>query len=174
MSARVRPPKSALKPDDRPETRGRKTGEITPEMIEHARKLLEDGRMPGKLIWKISGFSGEKPCRKALSESIAGGKNYSWVQLFTFCAVRKMQKSPELAKSIPTVLCGDCPFFTPDDCLTRVNNCYLRFGTCSESGSRTERCSHCVYGIYEDSCYPDQDYIVHEGRHIKNGSKRKR
>jgi len=160
-------------PENITETRGRKPFTPTQEQIERACQLLETGKIPGKMLWRITGFSGEKTCRKALSEHLMGSPDYSWVQLYTYCAVRKMQESPESAKSIPTVLCGDCPFFTPDEHLTRINNCYLRFGDCSESGSRTERCSHCIYGIYEDSCYPDQDYIVHEGRHIKNGPKRK-
>ena len=160
-------------PDDRPETRGRKPSAVPREQIDHACRLLETGRIPGKLLWRIAGFTGEKACRKALSEHLLGSPDHPWVHLFTYSAVRKMQESPESAKSIPTVLCGDCPFFRADEYLTRINNSYIRFGTCSESGSRTERCSHCIYGIYEDSCYPDQDYIVHEGRHL-NGSKRNR
>lgn len=160
-----------LLPDDRPETRGRKPSAVPPEQLEHACRLLETGKIPGKLLWKIAGFTGEKACRKALSEHLLGSPDHPWVHLYTSSAVRKMQESPESARTIPTVLCGDCPFFTPDDRLTRVNNCYLRFGTCSETGDRTERCSHCVYGIYEDSCYPDQDYIVHEGRHLKHGKR---
>ena len=161
-------------PDERPETRGRKPIEIPQEKIEHACSLLASGKFPGKLIWRIAGFPGETTCRKTLSNYLLGSPGYTWIQMYTYCAVKRMQESPEYAKSNPTILCGDCPFFKPDEHLTRVNNCYLRFGDCSESGSRTERCSHCIYGIYENSCYPDQDYIVHEGRHIKNGSKRKR
>ena len=172
MALRARKPVPPV-PDDRPETRGRKRIDIPQDRIERACELLATGKFPGKILWRITGFPGETTCRKTLSSHLLGSPDYTWVQMYTFCAVRRMQASPESARTIPTILCGDCPFFTPDDHLTRVNNCFIRFGNCSESGSRTERCSHCIYGIYEDSCYPDQDYIVHEGRHIKNGPKHK-
>lgn len=172
MTARARKTAPPI-PEDRPETRGRKPIIIPQEQIDRACELLATGKFPGKMLWRITGFPGETTCRKTLSNHLLGSPEHTWVEMYTFCAVRKMQESPESAKSIPTVLCGDCPFFTADAYLTRVNGCYLRFGSCSESGSRTERCSHCIYGIYEDSCYPDHDYIVHEGRHIKKHVKRK-
>ena len=84
----------------------------------------------------------------------------------TYCAVRKMQGSKEFARLFPTVLCGDCPLFTPEPYLTRKSDgrC-LRYGKCSESGQRLERCDHCVYGIYDPPDDPDDD-TLHIGRHI--------
>ena len=160
-------------PGERPETRGRKPIPIPQEQIDRACELLASGKIPGKMLWRITGFPGETTCRRTLSEHLLGRQDGTWVQMYTFCAVKRMQESPDYAKSIPTILCGDCPFFQADEYLTRINNAYIRFGTCAESGSRTERCSYCIYGIYEDSCYPDHEYIVHEGRHIKQHVKRK-
>ena len=161
-------------PEERQETRGRKPIAVPQENINRALDLLANGKVPGKMLWRVTGFPGETTCRKTLSRQLLGSPDHTWVQMYTFCAVRKMQSSPELAKSIPTILCGDCPFFRSDDHLTKLPGWrHIRFGTCSESGQRTERCSHCIYGIYEDSCYPDQEYVIHEGRHIKHVPKRK-
>lgn len=173
MSKSVRKRKVPPIPEDRPETRGRKRIIIPQEQIDHACELLASGKIPGKMLWRITGFPGETTCRKTLSSHLLGSPDHTWVEMYTFCAVRRMQSSPEYAKSIPTILCGDCPFFKSDEYLTKLpGGRYIRFGSCSESGQRTERCSHCIYGIYENSCYPDQDYVVHEGRHIKNAPKR--
>lgn len=174
MAKRVRKTAPPV-PEAVQETRGRKPIIIPQEKIDRACELLATGKIPGRMLWRVTGFPGETTCRKTLSSHLLGTPNHTWIEMYTFCAVRRMQSSPEYARSIPTILCGDCPFFQSDDCLTRLpGGRYVRFGTCSESGERTERCSHCGYGIYENSCYPDQDYVVHEGRHIKNAPKRNR
>lgn len=131
----------------RKETRGQKRREFPESMVQNAIRHLRDGTVPPTFIYEVAGFPSERLCRKAISRYLFPGETeYTWVQLSAYVNVRAMQESPEKADSMPTVLCGDCPFFRPDATLTRLKDgrC-IRFGNCSETGVRVERCSHCVY-----------------------------
>lgn len=131
----------------RKETRGQKRREFPESMVQDALRHLREGSIPPTSIHEVTGFPSERLCRRAVSRYLfPDDKEFTWIQLCTYFNVMAMRESPEKARCVPTVLCGDCPFFCPDDSLTRLKDgrC-IRYGKCSETGVRVERCSHCVY-----------------------------
>lgn len=134
------------------------------EMVLDAYRILCEGKISASRIYKHTKFPSENSCRKAISNYLFPGKPaLNWIELVTYINVKKMQGSPESAEKLPTIFCGDCPMFKADKDLTKTaNGRYLRYGYCTECKKRVERCSRCVYGIYEET---DDKYLTKVGYH---------
>lgn len=147
----------------RKETRGRKPMEYPESMVKDAIRYLREGNVPPSYVYSLAGFPSEHGCRKAVSRYLFSGNTvYTWIQLSAYIAVKAMQETPD-DPTIPTILCGDCPMFRPDKSLTRMSDGrYIRFGKCTDTQARVERCSHCVY----EKRKPDANPPEKAGYHI--------
>lgn len=157
--------------------RGPKPTVYPEEMAAKAARILREGKLSGTIIHSAVGYPNERSCRAAVCNYMfPGHTEYTWEQLTTWCAVQRMKESTEIAKAYPTVLCGDCLYFKQDPHLTKMpDGKYLRFGTCTDTGQRMERCTRCVHGIYDaPSVIYDTDKPESSGRHIKHAKKKRR
>lgn len=123
-------------------------------LAESVLMLIRTGEVQPYKAYMYYGYSSDVVCRWHVTKFLSPEQTspYCWLDIVIADCVG-LWKSGRKCCIHDLLLCGDCPFWERDKFRTNVgNHVMLRFGTCSQSGVRTERCSRCRY--YAD-VYPD-------------------
>lgn len=116
-------------------------------LAESALILLRTGEVPSYEIYPYFGYSSDVVCRWHITKLLVPERNapFNWTEIALVDGIKHWQKHLHYELKNP-LMCGDCPLFLRDRHRTDAGGrVMLRFGLCTQSGERRERCDKCKY-----------------------------
>lgn len=121
-------------------------------LAESVLMLIRTGEVQPYKAYMYYGYSSDVVCRWHVTKFLSPDQTspYCWLDIVVADCVG-LWKSGRRSGAKDLLLCGDCPFWERDKYRTNVgDHVMLRFGKCSQSGARTERCARCAYCPEDD------------------------